>query len=132
MNIEYLLLAIVILLVLILAVHVFALWNEISWVKGFQMVLEDQESKRKDVHADIGDLIRDKKYKDAIIEINKRIERSGVEGALLWHKGRALYMLERWKESKEAINKAIELEPSYKKDLQPYLDVLRSRLDENA
>jgi tetratricopeptide (TPR) repeat protein len=128
MSIESLLITIVILLVLILVTHIFSLLNQVSWVKAASELLAEQEKQSKSKHSDIGDLIKKKEYKEAIMKIDQRVKTVGEDGALLWYKGMALYNLERWEESDAAIKKAIEMEPSYKNDLQPYLDVLSTRL----
>lgn len=130
MSIESLLITIIILLILNFVTNVFSLMNQISWVKAASKLLSERLNQNK--YSDIGDLIKNKKYEDAIVEIDYRIQQDGDESALLWYRGMALYNLKRWEESDETIKKAIEMEPAYKKHLQPYLEVLRTKLAEKA
>lgn len=133
MTIEQMLFAIIVLLVLLLFVLIWEVRSNIGWMNALEQIVDESNTKKRRSHEDIADLLDSGKYEETLAEVEKRLAKSPRFPALLyWYRGTAYYHQSDFDGALAAFETSIELEPRYKRDLEPYIEVIHSRQASDA
>ena len=115
---------IALLLFLILGMQIAIFRTNLNAAELVEAFSEAIDERRRSAHRDLSELLDEGNFRKIVDISQERLMSQPNNSTLLWYKGIALFRLEEWGAAKQALEKAIELEPRFKKDLEEYLEIL--------
>jgi len=123
MSVETSLIVIIGLLILIL---LFGAWQSVWTARWTKAITALTEQRNTSPNEDLQGMIVRRDYACVLDEVEKRMVNHPDDPELYWYKGLALFHREELEDALDALNRAVDMQPSFAERLKPYIDKIEA------